>query len=400
MSFTVSLLTRAEDIDTIRDEWEALDAATMPRAPFSSPTWNRMWWKHFHKDTRWVKDEFLLLTVRSAGNELVAVAPMFKRSFPSFGPVRARFIQFFGADSSITELRGLVCAARDQNDIATAVGAYFRDAYAAWDLLSWEGPAAAQGRYRAQMPRLMGRQEFPNYYITLPGTWSELQSRLTGKFKRNMRKRCELFNNDGFSYSFRCLRQRAEIAPALARFFHLHSMRAAIDDMEIKHPDRFTSPKNRNFLTEYIDDIATYEHCHIFDLVVAGETIGSQLAFAMDGHLWLYSSGFDPKWRKYGIMTMLTTEILKWAIDTKMRVVNLSCGQDLGKLRWNPTEVTYARFLMPAPTIRGRLLVLAYKMLETARNAAKWLSGYRSGKGRDGAESGDNAKLAPRTKAP
>jgi hypothetical protein len=61
----------------------------------------------------------------------------------------------------------------------------------------------------------------------------------------------------------------------------------------------------------------------------------------MDDNLWLYSSGFDPSWRKYGIMTMLAAEILKWGIGSRLAVVNLSCGKDMGKIRWNPTEVNF-----------------------------------------------------------
>ena len=382
MSFTISKLSDPTDIETLTAEWEELDSTTAPRTPFSSPAWNRLWWRHFRKNSLWVKDELLVLAVRSADTRLVAVAPFFLRRFPSFGPIRAQFIQFFGADSSITELRGIVSAPLDAISVSRALSDYLRDEFETWDFLLWHGGKHTLSLNAAHASRMSAPKYLPNYFITLPASWLEMQSRLTGKFKRNMRKRYETLKNDGFTYTFRCAEGGGAISTALETFFSLHRMRALMHGMEFKHPDRFADRKNRSFITEYVAEMAKRGRCRIFEVDISGATVASQLAFELDSHLWLYSSGYDPKWRKYGIMTMLTAEILKWAVNEKLRVVNLSCGQDLGKLRWNPAEIIFTSFLQSAPNLRGKLLMRAYEMISASRQATIWLRGYRRGKGR------------------
>jgi len=36
----------------------------------------------------------------------------------------------------------------------------------------------------------------------------------------------------------------------------------------------------------------------------------------MEKDLWLYASGFDPNWRRHGVMTMLTIEVMHWALQS------------------------------------------------------------------------------------
>jgi hypothetical protein len=53
----------------------------------------------------------------------------------------------------------------------------------------------------------------------------------------------------------------------------------------------------------------------------------------MLGHylIWLHATWLDPSWRGYGVMTMLTIEVMQWALRSDYEVVNLSCGDDRGK---------------------------------------------------------------------
>jgi len=57
-----------------------------------------------------------------------------------------------------------------------------------------------------------------------------------------------------------------------------------------------------------------------------GEIRASRIAFALGGELCLYFSGYDPRWRKYGVMTTLMVETIKWAIEQGFVIINLSAG--------------------------------------------------------------------------
>ena len=85
------------------------------------------------------------------------------------------------------------------------------------------------------------------------------------------------------------------------------------------------------FLTEYSLAMASRKKAHIFELAVNGRRVATQLAFTMDKDLWMYTSGFDPDWRRYGVMTMLTVEIMQWAMRSGYEIVNLSVRVRQGK---------------------------------------------------------------------
>lgn len=201
-----------------------------------------------------------------------------------------------------------------------------------------------------------------------------------------MRKQRELFAQDGHSYKFRVIIDASGMAEALERLFVLHRVRAKFNGMEVKHPDRFADVTNRAFVTEYVLAMGKRGHAYFFELEIAGKLAASQLAFAVGTDLWFYSSGFDPEWRKYGVMTMLTVEVLQWAIRERISRVNLSCGLDRGKVRWRPSEITVTHFLWRAPGTRARIFMQALQVLEASRLATAKLRGYRQG--RDGVAEG------------
>lgn len=369
-------LSGPEALADIAADWERLDRLMRPRTPFSSVLWNSLWWKHYHKRGLLLADEFLVLAVRATNGQLVAVAPLLRRFCPAIGPVRWRMIQFFGADASITELRGVVCAPDDQKMVLGALETHFRQAYREWDLLRWDGVLEGNdGQHHAGV--LVGAPgRLPNYVVPLPASWAELHSQVTGNFRRNMRKQRESFEQDGHVYRFRAV-AGSDVAGALETLFALHAQRAQFDGMEVKHRDRFANRVNRQFLREYTLEMARRGSARLYELQIGGKTVASQLAFAMGGDLWLYTSGFDPQWRRYGIMTMLTVEVMQWAIASKYERVNLSCGHDRAKMRWRPAEMAHTYFLESAPSLRGRLAMQAYATVAASRRAAVRLRGWR-----------------------
>jgi CelD/BcsL family acetyltransferase involved in cellulose biosynthesis len=388
MSLTVTRLAGLDAVARVAAEWEALDCRSAPRTPFSSPLWNALWWKHYRKHGLFTDDEFLVHIVRSADGKLVAVAPLFSRSVPGIGPLRCRMIQFFGADPSITELRRIVCAPEDQAAVLETLHRYFQRDFQKWDLFRWDGidGGLPPNVVDPEGSRPDAIAQLPNYFIVLPGTWSELQSRLSAKFRRNMRKRYEFLARDGHVFKFHVIDSQSKIDQSLETFFRLHALRAQFDAMDVKHPNRFADRVNREFLSEYTREMSARGGSRIFELEIGGRIIASQLAFAVGKDLWLYSSGFDPEWRKYGVMTMLTAEILQWSILAQFKIVNLSCGQDLGKLRWQPTEIIFSHYFQRAPGVRGHLIMRAWETADALRHAAAWLRGFRPGRGRNGGE--------------
>jgi CelD/BcsL family acetyltransferase involved in cellulose biosynthesis len=275
--------------------------------------------------------------------------------------------------------------------VTSALRAYFQHEYREWDLLGWDG---LREEVPANVPfggAFGAPAHQPNYFIRLPASWAELHSRITGNFRRNMRKQREFFEVDGHTYQLRVVDRPADMRGALNTLFDLHTLRARAGSMDVRHPDRFANNTNRQFVTEYAVSMASCSKAHIFECVIGAKPVASQLTFTMGKDLWLYASGFDPDWRRYGVMTMLTTEVMQWALRSNYEVVNLSCGHDRGKMRWRPSEIAFTHVLERSPGLRGRLAMRSYRALGDARHLSARLRGYRSGKRSDGGMAPDSA---------
>ncbi len=80
-SLTVDVLTTLDAADRIIDEWDAL-ADRCNTQPFGRPAMALAWWRHLGKGS------LHIVTVRSAGGDLVGLAPLHLRSFPAANILR------------------------------------------------------------------------------------------------------------------------------------------------------------------------------------------------------------------------------------------------------------------------------------------------------------------------
>jgi CelD/BcsL family acetyltransferase involved in cellulose biosynthesis len=368
MTLNVERVTYAEAFGTLRPEWEAIDARLVPRTPFTSPMWNQHWWKYFARKGPLRYDEFFVHALRDDNGGLVAVAPLMRTYEPSFGPLKLCKLQFFGTDPSITEIRGIVCPVERQGEVVDALIDYFRANNNNWQLFKWSGIRLDGDAFKKNKETHYIRTErvLPDYVTSLPRSWEEFKSRLSNNTRKSLRKGYEFIDRDGHKLTLRVTKSRDELDDALKRFFALHRARSRSAEMK-SHRDSFSHRKHRNFLSDIVQGMGACDVLRFFELEIDGKIIASRIAFALDRELYLYFSGFDPVWKKYGVMTTLMVEIIKWAIEHDFSLINLSTGTDQSKLRWKPTEIALQDVVQLSPSLRGQL----------AFRSELWLRRYR-----------------------
>jgi CelD/BcsL family acetyltransferase involved in cellulose biosynthesis len=112
----------------------------------------------------------------------------------------------------------------------------------------------------------------------------------------------------------------------------------------------------------------------VFRIRVGGAVVAVRLGFVAGDCLYLYYSGYDPRYSKYSVMTTVVAESIKYAIAQGLRSVNLSTGSDVSKTRWGPEEVTYSDWLVVSPAPRGRAVY------EGVRRARAWFDANARGR--------------------
>ena len=360
----VERLPSPEAFRSIEQEWEALDRSLHPRTPFTSPIWNRLWWKHFGEQRLALRDEFFSHVVRDQQGALVAVAPMVITHRPGIGMLGVRNLQFFGADANVTELRGPVCREDDQPEVVHALLAMFRERANDWDWLHWYGIRERPETWAiiARGGELQKGEGNPDYVLQLPETWDAFRAGLSRNIKESLRKCYNSLKRDGHAFVFRAVEEPAPVRAAIERFFALHSARANVDT-NVRHGDVFGSSRAREFLLDVAQENAERGAMRVFQLEIAGKVVATRIGFALGSELYLYFSGYDPEWGKYSVMTTVVAEAIKWAIEHGFKVVNLSPGSDVSKLRWGPQEILFGTALQLSERRRGRVAFHAYQAL-------------------------------------
>jgi len=361
-------------IEALWDEWTQLESRCELRLPFAKPWWSRNWREHFAQHRTMIKDNFWWLAVRDRKNQLRAVVPMVLTQRPGSGPFCLRILQMVGADPNVTEISGPICAPEDHVEVVQTLLAYLHERRSEWDILSVSGiNTDAITTLKDLIAPARCIRAKPDYWLLLPGDWDSFRAGLGRNIKESLRKCYNSLKRDGHAFEFRVLRQTDEIIAALPEFFRLHAARAALSDT-IEHRDVFSHPRAKAFLRACLQDAAALGNACVFQMWVGDTLVATRLGFRHDDQLYLYFSGYDPAWRQYSVMTTLLAETLKWAIASNFRLVNLSPGKDVSKLRWHPQETLFHETQFLSPTWRGNFFGATYLSLaRSTRAITKWL---------------------------
>ena len=367
----IDLITDEAALAALVPEWQALDESLSPRTPFSAPDYCLTWWRHFSRGSLSIRDRMQVYALRDSDGALVAVAPMMLTQRPSVGPIRTRELQFFGADSYMTELRGPICQAERAKEVAQALERHLATVDRRWDWIQWRG-LRETGDVSDWLRDKVHRGELTeliDHYIVLPASWDALRSGLPRNIKESLRKCYNSLARDGHAFEVRVVEAPADSDAAVRRFFELHNTRAEKTGT-IDHIDVFASDTAQQFLLDYAHQMATKGSLRLFQLVMGDAVVATRIGFLLGDELYLYYSGYDVAWARYSVMTTLVAEALKWAIDQDLRIVNLSTGTDVSKSRWRPDQITYAGGFQVSRTPWARLAFNSIQYMRDKRSAA------------------------------
>jgi CelD/BcsL family acetyltransferase involved in cellulose biosynthesis len=354
-SLSIQVIRTVEQLHALESEWRGLVAAARLTLPFRTFEWNASWWSAFAEDRATVKDVLAVRTFRDASTgHLIAIAPLALTLRPARGPFRTRTLQPFGADPNITEIRGLVCAERDEARVIRALMDHLSERASEWDWAVWAGlrPDSEASNDLTARNSLQWTAEVPRYRLALPDDFGQLRASVPRNLKESLRKCYNSLRRDGHAFELAVLRTWEEVEPALVTFRRLHAARAA-RTRTVQHLDVFASPNAQAFLRDVCRRFASHDAVRLFALRIGGRVVAMRLGFVTGDCLYLYYSGFDPAWGKYSVMTTCLAEALKWAIREGHRTVDLSTGNDVSKMRWRPVETMYREALQLTPHPRG-----------------------------------------------
>jgi CelD/BcsL family acetyltransferase involved in cellulose biosynthesis len=344
---SVEVLAGMDTLVAAQADYDHLQRLTGNTLPFALHDWHVAWCRHFLVANRHLDSKMMIHVLRDPERGCVGVVPLILTR-RRLGPVKITSIDLLGADPAITEIRGALIVPGFETRAAWAVQ---RELQARREInwVQWNGISGLFGESLAIGTDLEWQEPLLDYVVDLPPSWEELRARMKRNLRESIRHGYNSLKRDGHAFELRVVHEPEAIAGALDHFFALHTQRARLAGT-VEHPDHFTSDVSRRFLRDVCASMVHRGIVRIFQLCIHDRIVATRVGFAVGNSLYLYYSGYDPEWAKYGVMTTTLVEAVKYAISRGFASVNLSPGTDVSKTRWSPRVVPFARAVQVAPT--------------------------------------------------
>jgi CelD/BcsL family acetyltransferase involved in cellulose biosynthesis len=366
----VEVATTVSALQALEADYEHLLRSTGNTLPFALHEWHMAWCNQFLESSPRIETRPMIHVARSTEGRCVAIVPLILTR-RAVGPVRVGTLDLLGADPSITEIRTSIIEPGYEARAMWAIRRKLADVGAV-DWLNWCVVSDAQADALSGCAEIRFEKPLLDYVLDLPSSWEDFRGSLKRNIRESIRHCYNSLKNDGLTCELRIAQEVGEVKDALDRFFTLHAMRADLQGT-IVHPNHFAKPRPRRFLHEVCTKLAARGIVRVFQLVIGGDVVALRIGFVVGDSLYLYYSGFSPRWAKYGVMTTTVVEAIKYAIGQHLRTVNLSPNRDVSKTRWGPREIVLKQAVQLAPAALSRLAWAGFKRVKSSSPPPPWV---------------------------
>ncbi len=333
----LATLTRAEELEGLEDEWDALVRA-MPRpTPFLLHAWLVPWLRHYGDGAE------LAIHVARRNGRLVAALPLIVRR--RFGLRIARFVG--GRQSALADL---LLAPDEPFSTAGAIADRISSSADLVDLygLPTESRLAQVGGSSLEV---LPRVEAP--VLDLDPDWETVYRSKTGSKKRNLHKRRRRQLAELGRLEVVVARSPDELGDALEDAFRLHELRWN------GRPDGsgFVTAQGIPFHREAVRALAKLDVPRIVLLRLDGRAIAFHYYLAFEGTMYVHRLAFDPAYSRNSPGLVNTLDTIEAASDEGLKRVEFLGGGERYKVELADRFEPLGHALGLASGLRARAFV-------------------------------------------
>jgi CelD/BcsL family acetyltransferase involved in cellulose biosynthesis len=324
--------TRAAFID-LRDEWDAVLAASRQDNPFLMHEWLSAWWDSFGGD-----DELAIQTCRDEGDgRLLGVLPLYRKRTGRL--LKMRVLRFLG-DTGVGSVRLTAFALPDVEARAfEAFAEHLRENASEWDVLDLlvMKPEGAFFGVISQPPKRGSVRIDADWHavprIALPADWDAYLGTLTTHMRGEVRRRRRKMEAAGASVEI--IEDAAAIPGALEDLVRIYvgRMRHTVS------PDYSVSEATDAFFRRTMEWMLSEGGLRLRFLVMDGHRLAFTWQFRHADTVYNLMTAFDDERGKQDVATVLLSYGIESAIDEGCPVFDMLLGAQPYKLQWNATEI-------------------------------------------------------------
>jgi CelD/BcsL family acetyltransferase involved in cellulose biosynthesis len=347
-SFTVSLLTTNEEMDSLREEWDDLLLRDKNASLFQ--TWE---WVSAYRWGLGGRTKLVVLCVRE-GFRLVGLGPL--EVVRMYG-LPLRRLQFVG--TGVFDYLDFILDSDLENQTLAVTTKWIEENSSMWDLLDLQnlpqvspslqlaGYFDASDRLRAE---LMEGEVCP--YLPLADSWETMLGRFGKKMRYNLGYHERVIRRDFKEVDLTTLGE-SELSEGMDAFFRLHTMRWKKRWL----PGVLTGERKQRFHREVAKSCLDNGSLKLHGLRLDGRLQAVLYCFEFNGKGYYYLGGFDPALSKYSLGTILTGFAIRKAIESGCSEFDFLRGNENYKSRWTKEYRTNSRFVLSKNTLRSRIAV-------------------------------------------
>lgn len=284
-----------EGFAPIEESWRKLLPRFPARTIFSTPEWQRSWWRHFQQDR-----ELWLLSLHHH-DELVGIAPLM---------LRGDTLSLLGEGDTCDYLDLIVAQGHETGASAALLDYLLSREWRTFDLPCLSPGSVALTHFlplvRARGLQVQTRSEDVCPGVDLPATWEEYLARLRRKDRHELRRK---------------LRRLEKFSPI--RYYQVENKSQLPQDLEDfillfrqsgGHKAEFMTSRKAEFFREMGLALAERGYLRLFFLEVRGKRVSTAMCFDYNEERGLYNSGYDPDYAHLSVGLLLKVFCLQDAI--------------------------------------------------------------------------------------
>lgn len=321
------------------EEWNTLLQSAASNVVFLTRQWQQIWWSNFSAHANC---SLCLLSIRDAEGALLGIAPLFIEVAP-LPPLREyrrgvprpkgegtplRIVRFVGG-IDVADYLDVICPASSMRDVWSLVLDYLLQMRADWDVLDFHSlpdfspsrevlaELAAEKGLRAE---IFAEDVCP--LVALPGEWETYLMGLRKKDRHELRRKVRKLEgrDDAHWYLVNPIDTEA-LQRGMRAFISLHRLSDAdkAEFMDDHMAAAFMEMAARLAPTGWLD---------LAILQVNKEPAAAYLSFNYNGRLYLYNSGYDPRFASYSAGVALLAYRIHKAILQGLKIFDFLRGDE------------------------------------------------------------------------
>lgn len=338
------LIKSQEEFNSLSEEWNSLlTCCSASHVPFLRHEYLTTWWQT-RGGGEWPDGELNTIVGRDAHSEMTGIAPLFFTRNLEGQPA----LMLLGS-IEISDYLDLIVPEDSAEPFTDALFDFLvSENMPEWQVLDCynileDAPTLPAIENAAGKRGWEYRQEHLQHcpYIELPGDWEQYLAGIDKKQRHEIRRKM----------------RRAEAYPAPVRWYFVEDRQvldeeiAAFLDLMAYDPDKaeFLTGVMRTQMRAAVHAAYDEGWLQLAFLEAGTRKVAGYLNFDYGGHIWVYNSGIDFKFRDLSPGWVLLGELLKWANENERRYFDFMRGDEAYKYRFGAVD----RFVVRATVNRG-----------------------------------------------